>query len=82
MKYRIAKRNDEYWPHVWKPTFFGFGKWKKIGTHPDGFGLYSLPNTSNPKSSINECERTIEKFELWYLKKHSDIKTTYTYVQY
>lgn len=50
IQYRIAERNGNYYPHVRTKKFLFWSSWKKIAKFGTTYDLYSLSNTSCPKT--------------------------------
>ncbi len=61
-KYRIIGNSFGFYPQVKK-----FLAWKRIGVHPDGFGLYDKDDYDYPKT-VPECEKIISDYKEWVSK--------------
>ena len=59
MKFRVAKRGDEFYPQV----KFWWSKWFRIGKHNFGFGLYPHDDYSYPKLYLIDALDVIEAFK-------------------
>lgn len=69
-EYRIKNVGGKFYPQVrlWSGLFFGWSKWKRIGEHTDGFGLYDYDG--HPKD-VYDCEKIIQKYHNEY--KHTTV---------
>lgn len=63
-RYRLVKRNELYYPQVQFKVFLFWGFWKRIGVHPDGYGLY---HSSYFDYGVDEsmAKKIIEDFKSW-----------------
>lgn len=81
-QYQIIKIGEVYYPQVrsiYKFLFIKFySKWKRIGKHIDGFGLY---NEYTYGQNINLTYLTIKQYEEW-ISRNKTKKVYATYDQH
>lgn len=74
LQYRIACVGEDYYPHVRIKKFLFWSKWKRIGRHPSGFGLYGELQEGHPLSGVNHCQITIREFDFWYKQQQGKVE--------
>ena len=70
LEYRIANRNNKFFPQVRIKKFLFWSRWKKIAEHPTGYGIYPLPDLDYPKT-MKESQLIIKDFDRWFKKENT-----------
>lgn len=81
-QYRIyINKHDQKYPHVRFKKWYGWSKWKAIGKHVEGYGLYSTKEAINSKTYVT-CLKIIADYNIWVDRnKSSDAKDRYINIQ-
>lgn len=76
LQYRIAERNDLYYPQVRIKKYLFWGSWYRIGVHPEGFGLYQIRNFKYG-DTLQKVRQTLVDFDKWYKSQQNCVITYY-----
>lgn len=70
-EYRLAKKNELYYPQVRVKKFLFWSRWKRIGIHPEGFGLYESSDFSYGLTK-EFALGVVKQFKEWFLKENNN----------
>lgn len=59
VQYRIKNVGGKFYPQVRAKISWRWTKWKRIGKHTDGFGLYSY---DGHPADFYDCEKVINEY--------------------
>lgn len=78
IQYRILYSNGQSFAHVRVKRFMFWSKWRKIGKHISGYGLYDVSDYNHPLT-YTKAENLIEGYHLWIQKEKT---RSFNYIEY